>query len=159
LLDLARLEAAQARLRLEELDLGELVRGITTQAGPMFAWRSLELERDLPERTVTVTLDRLKVEKVVLNLLSNAIKFTSAGGRIRVAVRELDTTVEIEVSDTGIGIPAEHHERIFERFSQVDASATRARGGTGIGLALVKEFVELHTGTVAVESVPGEGSR
>ncbi len=159
LLDLARLEAAQARLRLEEVDLVELVRGITTQAGPMFAWRSLELERDVPETPVMASVDRLKIEKVVLNLLSNAIKFTPEGGHIRVAVRQLETSIEVQVEDTGIGIPPEHHERIFERFSQVDATATRARGGTGIGLALVREFVELHTGSVTVESRPGEGSR
>lgn len=158
LLDLARIEAAQARLRLEEFDLVELIDGITTQAGPMFSWRSLELDTDLPEAPLLVTLDRLKIEKVVLNLLSNAIKFTPAQGQIRIAARALDDAVEIEVADSGIGIAPEHHARIFERFSQVDATATRAKGGTGIGLALVREFVELHAGSVSVTSTPGQGS-
>ncbi|MBK7976399.1 MAG: response regulator [Deltaproteobacteria bacterium] len=158
LLDLARVEAAQARLRLEEFDLTELIHGITVQAGPMFSWRSLDLETHMPDHPVRVTLDRLRVEKVVLNLLSNAIKFTPAHGRIRVSLAEAPEHVEIEVADSGIGIAPEHHARIFERFSQVDATATRSKGGTGIGLALVREFVELHGGAVAVESVPGEGS-
>ena len=129
LLDLARVEAAQAWLRLEAFDLAELVCGITVQAGPMFSWRSLDLETHMPEHPVPVTLDRLRVEKVVLNLLSNAIKFTPAHGRIRVALAEAPEHVEIEVADSGIGIAPEHHARIFERFSQVDATATRSKGG------------------------------
>ncbi|MFN7954433.1 MAG: ATP-binding protein [bacterium] len=158
LLDLARLEASQARVRLEVCDLTELLKSITTQAGPMAAWRGLTLRLDAPERPVLARLDASKVEKIVLNLVSNAIKFTPAGGSIRVRLEEHPAELRIAVTDSGIGIPASEHQRIFDRFSQVDPSATRSRGGTGIGLALVKELVELHGGRVAVSSEVGKGS-
>ncbi len=158
LLDLARLDAAKVRLRLEAFDLGGLVSGIVTQAGPMASWRSLTLDCEVPPEPVEVRFDELKIEKVILNLVANAIKFTPAGGRIHLSVEPDENEIRVRVSDTGIGIAEDQHERIFERFSQVDGTATRQRGGTGIGLALVKQLVELHAGTIGVESVPGKGS-
>ncbi|MBK7972577.1 MAG: response regulator [Deltaproteobacteria bacterium] len=158
LLDLARLEASQARLRLEQVDLAELLRGIASQAAPMAGWRGLTLRTVLPTGPVTLSVDVQKIEKVVLNLVSNAIKFTPEGGTIQLTLEEDADEIRVMVADSGIGIPAAEHQRIFERFSQVDPSATRSRGGTGIGLALVKEFVELHGGSVAVTSEANEGS-
>jgi len=95
---------------------------------------------------------------VLDNLISNAIKFTPAGGTITVRLRQEGKQVVLEVSDTGIGVPADQLERIFERFYQVDGSSRRKYGGVGLGLALVKEIAEAYGGRVTVESQVGEGS-
>jgi len=95
---------------------------------------------------------------VVDNLVDNAIKFTSAGGKISLRFWKEEGYGVLEVSDTGIGIPKEHQKHIFERFYQVDGSMTRRYGGTGLGLALVKEIIEAHGGQVSVESEPRKGS-
>jgi signal transduction histidine kinase len=95
---------------------------------------------------------------VIDNLLSNAVKFTAAGGTIVVRVRHDGDQVVLEVSDTGIGIEPKEVDRVFERFYQVDGSSRRRYGGVGLGLALVKELVELHGGQVSVESEVGKGS-
>src|SRR5262249_17880008 len=106
---------------------------------------------------VQTNVDREMWEKVVLNLLSNAFKFTFTGS-ISVALRARGSQVELRVSDTGIGIPAEELPHIFERFHRVDSARGRTHEGTGIGLALVQELVKLHNGTISVESIPGQGS-
>jgi two-component system phosphate regulon sensor histidine kinase PhoR len=97
------------------------------------------------------------------HLMDNAIKFTPAGGRISVSARQTTgadghTGIEIAVQDTGIGIPADQHEKVFDRFYQVDSSLTRQYGGVGIGLAVVKQCIEAHGSSVTVESEPGKGS-
>ncbi|HPO87491.1 MAG TPA: ATP-binding protein [Candidatus Hydrogenedentes bacterium] len=101
---------------------------------------------------------RVKIKGVITNLLSNALKFTLTGGAIRINVHKLDTEVEVRVSDTGIGIPEEEFSKIFERFYQVDSSLMRKVGGSGIGLNIAKEYVEMHEGRIWVESKVGEGS-
>ncbi len=103
-------------------------------------------------------LMRVKIKGVITNLLSNALKFTLTGGAIRINVHKLDTEVEVRVSDTGIGIPEEEFSKIFERFYQVDSSLMRKVGGSGIGLNIAKEYVEMHEGRIWVESKVGEGS-
>lgn len=103
--------------------------------------------------------DRLKIDKVVTNLISNAMKFTPPGGKITMRAWNEGDVLKFSVEDTGIGIAPDKLPHIFERFMQVDASSTRAYGGMGIGLSLVKDFVELHGGSVAVESAPGKGTR
>ncbi len=103
--------------------------------------------------------DKSKIDKVIVNLLSNAIKFTPKGGKITVRVWDEGGILKVSVTDTGIGIPKEKLGQVFERFMQVDASSTRAYGGMGIGLSLVKDFVEQHGGTVEVESEVGNGTR
>jgi two-component system phosphate regulon sensor histidine kinase PhoR len=98
------------------------------------------------------------LRKAIDNLVENAIKFTPPEGKINIAARSFDTMVSLEVEDTGIGIPQEEIARIFERFYQVDGSSTRKFGGTGLGLALVKEIVDLHGGRLTVESEVGKGT-
>jgi len=95
---------------------------------------------------------------VVLNLLSNAVKFTPPGGSVRVTAQALDGSAKIAVSDTGAGIAPEDQNAIFEAFRQVGSDVTRKREGTGLGLALARRFVELHGGTIGVQSAPGKGS-
>jgi putative nucleotidyltransferase with HDIG domain len=162
LLDLARLDARRERLRLQPLDVVQVV-GELVESGRRLAERKfIDLEFAPACPSLVVPLDRVKVEKVVFNLLSNAIRFTDgqSGRRGRVVVRcgERGGRLWLAVEDTGIGIPAEHLGRIFDRFHQVDENERIRRGGTGIGLSLVKELVELHMGSVSAWSRPGEGS-
>jgi len=103
--------------------------------------------------------DKSKIDKVVMNLLSNAIKFTPSGGKITMNVWDEGENLKFSIADTGIGIPKENLPHIFERFMQVDSSSTREHGGMGIGLSLVKDFVELHGGTVDVKSEVGKGTQ
>ena len=104
------------------------------------------------------TLDRDKFEKIITNILSNAFKFTPEGGRIEITINRADNYITVSVSDTGIGIQKEKMSKIFDRFYQVDGSHTREQEGTGIGLSLTKELIELHKGKIEVESEAGKGS-
>lgn len=118
----------------------------------------LTIEVSLPEEEVPVWADRGCLQVVLDNLLSNAVKFNRPGGRIWVSVTAGESQVEIRVADTGIGIPTEYLEQIFERFFQVEQHMQRKRGGMGLGLSIVRELVTRHNGRVWAESVPGEGS-
>lgn len=106
--------------------------------------------------------DARKVKQVVVNLLSNAVKFTPAGGSVRLCARRLDaagqSVAEVSVADTGVGIAPEDQALVFDEFRQAGSDALRRAEGTGLGLALAKRFVELHGGTIRVESRPGEGA-
>jgi signal transduction histidine kinase len=128
----------QTRISAEEIELT-----LTTQVTP-----------DLP----LVLGAPVQLKRVLDNLLGNAYKFTPAGGRVAVQLKKNGTGVVLEVTDTGIGIPSDQLEQVFGRFYQVDGGTTRRYGGTGLGLALVKEIVEAHSGQVAVQSAVGEGS-
>ncbi len=118
----------------------------------------LKLSADLSAHVPPVLGDEEHLRRVVDNLIGNAVKFTPAGGTITVSLRHVDGEVVLRVEDTGVGIAAEHQERIFERFYQVDGSTRRTHGGCGLGLALVREIVERHGGRVAIESGLGQGS-
>ena len=167
LLDLAKLEGGGMHLQARELDLvvfaGALTDGFAGRAEQL----GLSLVFDGGGRPLPVWADADKLEKVVVNLVSNAVKFTPEGGKVRVRVgyrrstegeRARDGFAELSVQDTGPGIPPGDLQHIFDRFHQVDGSTTRAHEGTGIGLALARELVELHRGTLSVESTEGFGS-
>ncbi|MBI5500713.1 MAG: response regulator [Deltaproteobacteria bacterium] len=158
LLDMAKLEAGQMRLRFRATAVDELVRALVISARGAAEAHGIVLEVECPAPVEAVHVDPEQLEKVVLNIVGNAIKFTPSGGRIRVRVDETTGFVRVAVADSGEGIPAEHRERIFERFTQVDGSATRRHGGTGIGLALAREIVSLHAGHIDLESEVGRGS-
>lgn len=102
--------------------------------------------------------DERKFRQILLNLLSNAVKFTPEGGRVQVSARRDGDEVEVAVADTGIGIAPEDHQAVFEEFRQVGRDYTRKAEGTGLGLALTRRFVELHGGTIRLQSAPGKGS-
>src|SRR5262249_10578112 len=119
--------------------------------------RSIALHTSIDTRLGQVQADERKVRQVVLNLLSNAIKFTPEGGRIEVAAMPRDGSVEISVSDTGIGIAPEDQEKVFEEFRQVGTAAKKVEGA-GLGLPLCRNFVELHGGRISVKSQVGAGS-
>ncbi|HWP35267.1 MAG TPA: ATP-binding protein, partial [Thermodesulfobacteriota bacterium] len=159
LLDLARLDAGRLSLELAPVDLEPLVGGLVRAAEPLARQRGLTLvfRAETPARSIPA--DGAKVEKVVLNLLSNALKFTPPGGRVEVTLRQAASGARITVSDTGIGIARKDLPRIFDRFAQLDTPLGRRHAGSGLGLALAKELVELHGGWIDVESEPGRGSR
>lgn len=157
LLDLAKLDAGKMEVYYHRTDFIKFVSGVVKSVSPMAEKKSLVLnfqgDSSLPE----MFFDPDKIEKVVLNLVFNALKFTDVG-EVRVSCVKDDDQVLIKVSDTGIGIPKEHMSKLFSRFSQADGSASRKYEGTGIGLALAKELVELHHGKIWAESEEGRGT-
>ena len=160
LLDLSALEAKQMKLRASETDLVAFAQGITMGFASWAERKNISLKIYSTVKQLNVCFDRDMMEKILNNLLSNAIKFTNDGGKVEVTIEKCDhtTSAQITLKDNGMGIPEEKLRNIFDRFYQVDASNTREHEGTGIGLALVKELVELHGGKIYVESRIGHGS-
>ena len=158
LLDLAKIDAGKMDLYLSSIDLSDFIKGIVASISPMADKKKIRLSFTNGAHLPNVACDKDKIEKVMLNLIFNSLKFTEPGGEVTVSCGRDNGQVFVKVADTGIGIPKEHLGRIFERFSQVDASASRKHEGTGIGLALVKEMVELHKGGVRAESDSGRGT-
>jgi DNA-binding response OmpR family regulator/nitrogen-specific signal transduction histidine kinase len=160
LLDLSKLEAGSMHLHTRRLDLTAFVRELVLAFAPQAERAGLTLIFDTGPVAIEGSADPDKLEKIVTNLLSNAIKFTMRGGKIRVELTATDDGAGfiLTVSDTGMGIPADELPHVFDRFHQVDSTTTREQEGTGIGLALVRELVELHRGTIAVESKRGFGT-
>src|SRR6185436_5466349 len=156
LLDLAKLESGRAELKKQCIDLSALVRDVA--ANFESSERSRVHCRGVSQ-PIAALADHRQLKKVLYNLLSNAFKFSDTEkGQVWVRVTPEEDDVVLEVEDNGIGIAQDHLGRIFERFTQVEGSATRRYEGTGIGLALVKEIVSLHGGRVAVTSEIGRGS-
>ncbi len=158
LLDLVRLDSGVMEARREPVPLGEFLQGMASAAKQMAEDKRIALIVAVAPEVGTAMLDRDKLEKIVINLQFNALKFTPAGGRIELRADKEGEELVLRVTDTGIGIPAKDLPNVFGRFFQVDSSARRKFQGVGIGLALVKELVELHDGTVKVESVEGQGT-
>lgn len=158
LLDLTKLEAGKMPVRFCRSDVCESLRTIAETIRPAFEDKGLKLSLELPSEPLWLYIDPPKFDKVLMNLLSNAFKFTEAGGEIAMALRSEGKQAEITVRDTGSGIPADKVGSIFERFVQADESTTRKYSGTGIGLALVKEYIELHRASITVRSELGKGS-
>jgi signal transduction histidine kinase len=152
------LEAEARPLEREEVALNEVARTALEDFRVVADQAGLTLRAEIADRLPPVSGSLIYLRRVLDNLLSNAVKFTPAGGTITVRVWQEGDEIALEVRDTGIGIPPDRLERVFERFYQVDGSARRKYGGVGLGLALVKEIVELHGGRVVVESQLDEGS-
>ncbi|MEH2300637.1 MAG: response regulator [Nostoc sp.] len=157
LLDLQRLDAGRMQPSFRPCDIVEFVSQIVESFRPYCEKKGLHLVTQLDECS-TVYLDMEKFDKVVYNLLSNAMKFTPEGGTISIRLKSENDRCILQVQDTGIGIVKEQIPHLFERFRQAEGSANRSYEGSGLGLALVKELVELHGGQVTVESVYGEGT-
>jgi signal transduction histidine kinase/CheY-like chemotaxis protein len=157
ILDLSKIEAGKMDLYLEEVDLAGLVEEVGSIVEPLAAANANRLEIVCPAGLGTFYTDRTKLKQSLLNLLSNAGKFTHEG-RVKLEVRPADAEISFIVSDTGIGMTKEQQGRLFQAFSQADASTTRQYGGTGLGLAITKSFCEMLGGNIAVASTPGQGS-
>jgi signal transduction histidine kinase len=158
LLDLSRFEEGRTRLEPEEVDLGQLVAGAVEPVSVMADAKGISMSVEGPPARTLVRLDPMRMRQVLWNLVHNAVKFTPKSGRIRVEASADDESVVFSVVDNGVGVDAKDLPFIFERFRQVDGSATRAYRGMGIGLALAKAYVELHGGRITVESQAGKGT-
>jgi signal transduction histidine kinase len=157
-LDLTKIEAGRLELNREPVDLRSSLLGVLPIVKPRAADKRIKISTFLPTDVPTVMADAAKLNQILLNLLTNAIKYTHENGDVSVEARPKEGLVEIWVTDTGIGISQEDIDRIFQRFTQVDSSASRLQGGTGLGLAITKELVELHGGEIRVQSKLGKGS-
>lgn len=157
LLELARLDDAVGLPEAEEIDLQALAETVADRFRAAAEKAGLSLRIDAAPGLSVVPGDRLLLEQALANLLDNAVKHTPGGG-ITIAIRPAGELVALAVSDTGVGIPAEHLERVFERFYVVDKSRARALGGAGLGLAIVARTAALHRGSVRAESSPGRGT-
>ncbi|HSW56544.1 MAG TPA: two-component regulator propeller domain-containing protein [Ignavibacteriaceae bacterium] len=156
LLDLSRLEAGKLKLKASFGNIAQFVKGLAMEFESIAERKDISLKVLMEKEVVEAYFDKEKLEKIITNLLSNAFKFTPSGGRITVKLSETSSNqVEIIIRDSGIGIPKSELTKIFDRFYQVDGSITREHEGTGIGLALTKELVELHKGNISVDSVEG----
>lgn len=157
LLALASLDSEQVKLDPRPYRLDKQLRSLILACEPQWTSKDLDLDVALDEANITADEDLLS--QVWINLIHNSIKFTPEGGCVRIAIGRHAAVVEVQVSDTGIGIAPEDQAHIFERFYKADKSRQRSEGGNGLGLSIVKKIVELHHGTVGVESQPGQGTR
>ncbi len=155
--ELSRVESRRVPLQPIEVDVSKLTHALLADMEPRL--RECSIEVSVADRgAVPAWADRRAVDQVLTNLLDNALKYTDPGGQITVEIEGEAEVVRVSVSDTGIGIPPEHRNRIFERFYRVDKARSRSLGGTGLGLAIVKHLVQAMGGEVFVESEPGRGS-
>lgn len=159
LLTLSEMESGEFSLQLHPTPLAATIRHAVSLVELKAGEKGIVLDITVPDDAPAVLADQGRLEQVFINLLDNAVKYTpDSGGRVSVAVMDGDGAVTVRVSDTGPGIPPQSLPRIFERFYRVDTARSRDQGGTGLGLAIVKHIVQLHGGTISVESTPGKGS-
>jgi len=158
ILDLSLIDTSRVKLEIKALDLNRLINNVADSFRGQMVEKSLELKLDLPPTLPPVRGDEERVIQILGNLISNAWKYTPAGGRVTVRTRVADGFVQVNVSDTGIGIPEEDLDRIFERFFQGNHPMIRESGGTGLGLSIAERLVELLGGKIWVKSRVDQGS-
>lgn len=159
LLSFARLETGETQLTLEDIPLWQVVDEAIDLVSERIRRRGLSVTTQYEGDDLMVRGDRVKIGQVFTNLLTNAVKFNRDGGRIAVSARRgAAGFVDVEVSDTGIGIPAEEQEKVFERFYQVESGPRRRYEGTGIGLSIARDILRLHGCSIRIQSTPGEGT-
>src|SRR5687768_8139711 len=158
LLDLVRLESGRMEVKPEPIEVEAFVRGLVQSVRNVADDKRIRLESQVAEDVGTIMADRDKWEKILLNLVFNAVKFTPSKGLVEVRVERIGDELQVQVRDTGMGISKENLPNVFSRFWQADTSAQRKFQGAGIGLALVKELVEVHGGTVTVDSEVNKGT-
>ncbi len=158
LLTLAKLDLRQYALERESVSLTSLVEEVREIWTPVAEEKRITLGCMSETEEITLLGDGVALRRVLMNLVENAIKYNRSGGRVDLSLRRENGSVQVEVSDTGDGIPAEHLEQLFKRFYRVDPGRSRNTGGAGLGLAICKSFVEAHEGTIDVESNPGQGT-
>jgi signal transduction histidine kinase len=156
LLDLSRITSGRLRLDVQRVTISDVANGAVESAQPTAQAKGVRLDAIIDPRSGVVSGDPARLQQIFWNLLSNAIKFTPKGGRVQATLQRINSHLEFRVRDNGIGMPASFLPHVFERFSQKDSSTTRTHGGLGLGLAISKQLVELHGGTIQASS-PGEG--
>ena len=157
ILTLARMEAGKEKVEIRDVDVSELMDSVASMAEPLASAKGLSFNVEIDPPDLSMKTDPVKLRQVLLNLLSNAVKYTDAGG-ITVRSEASDGMVSFMVTDSGVGVGEEHLEKIFEPFWQVEHTTTRRAGGTGLGLAVTRQFVDLLSGKIEVVSALGEGS-
>lgn len=157
LLYVARADAEEVRLKITETNIAELLRTCAKELEQVLSTRKQLLDLKVPKE-VPMQFDRQFIHMLIENLLSNASKYTPDGGRISAKLTSLTDSVELVVKDTGVGIATNDASRLFKRFSRIENELSTVRGGSGIGLYLVKRVVDLHNGKISVDSKPGKGS-
>lgn len=157
LLDLVKLDKTAGEMHIEEVNINQHVETIMRRLKPLALKRGIEMTFE-SYRVVNAQVDELKLSLVFTNLIENAIKYNRDGGRVMVSLNADHRYFYVRIEDTGIGIPEEERDLIFDRFYRVDKARSRESGGTGLGLAITKNAVQMHRGKVKVESVPGVGS-
>ncbi|WP_243428117.1 sensor histidine kinase [Clostridium rhizosphaerae] len=158
ILDMSKIDSGFLKLNLSNENIVSVIENIVDSVAEYIKLKGLSITFDTNTEEKIIACDPEKIERVILNLISNSIKFTDSGGSIFINILDKGHIVEIEVKDTGIGIDAEHLDRIFKRFHQIDKTLSRNVEGTGIGLSLVKSLIELHGGNISVDSEVGKGS-
>lgn len=162
LLDISKLQAGKLELVLTDFDIRGLVSEVEGSVMPLINRKELRFENQIEDGIPMIYADRAKIKQTLLNLISNAIKFTPKGGNISIAVTKTAinnrSMLQVSVTDTGVGISAEDKEKIFEEFRQVNSTYAREYPGTGLGLSIAKRFVEMHGGSIWVDSRSGDGS-
>jgi two-component system phosphate regulon sensor histidine kinase PhoR len=158
LLTLSEIEERQTQLMLSKVDIRVLLENLTKIFEYKLAEKNLKLIVHVDEAFPKIKIDPFKMEQVFVNLIDNAIKYTDEGF-IKISAFQMDDKAIIEIMDTVIGIPKEHHPRIFERFYTVDKSRSKKHGGTGLGLSIVKHIVLLHQGEIIVDTNPDGGTK
>ncbi len=158
LLTLSKIETKEIKIDFVPVNLKDIINNVIKLLEDSIHLKNQFIDIDIPADIPEIPADEKKLEQVFFNLLDNAIKFTSDSGKIFITAQNLSDMVKIGISDTGIGIPAGHIDRIFERFYRVDVARSRDMGGTGLGLSIVKHIIQLHNGRITVTSQPGNGS-
>ncbi|HYM02232.1 MAG TPA: ATP-binding protein, partial [Stellaceae bacterium] len=156
-LDLSKIEAGQLTLSLEDYSMPALVKQVIAATESLARAKGLALDAAIANGLPIGRGDERRLTQVLLNLVGNAIKFTDTGS-VNISAEAADGQFKVAVHDTGLGIAEADQARIFEEFQQVDNTSTRKKGGTGLGLAIAKRIIEMHGGTLTVESAPGSGS-
>jgi signal transduction histidine kinase len=156
--DLSLLEAGQMSPEFRKTDISDILRQVVTKSKPLADEKKIDLQVKIIEGPYRVRADADMVNQIVYNLVLNAIKYTAAGGSVTVSAKPKHDIIELCVTDTGMGIAAEEREHVFDYFYRVDPARTKQSGGTGLGLALVKQMTLAHGGQVKVDSIVGKGS-
>jgi signal transduction histidine kinase len=151
-------EEEQIKSRWTTIDVAPLLNEIAEEFKTRADEKNINLELDTTGESIPVSGDAFRLKQVFVNLIDNAVKYSDPGSEVKISARAEDPQVIVEIKDNGIGISQADKQRIFERFYRVDKSRSRAQGGSGLGLSIVKKIVEDHGGTISVESTPGEGS-
>ncbi|WP_445475587.1 PAS domain S-box protein [Methanococcoides methylutens] len=157
-LDLSKVEASKMELYIEDVSVTDVIDDVRTTLMPLTSSKNIDLLANINPDIVTIKADKMKFKQILYNFVSNALKFTPEKGTITIETRPMNDMVQIDVIDTGIGISEENMKKLFQPFQQLNNHETREQMGTGLGLTLVKKFVELHGGEVWVESEIGKGS-
>ena len=158
ILDLSKVEAGKMELQYEEFSVSDAINEVKTVTAPLASKKNIVMETKIDPELTTIVADKGKVKQILYNLISNATKFTPEKGSVTINGLRVGDMAQIEVKDTGIGISKDDQKKLFQSFVQLDASTSREYSGTGLGLVLVKRFVEQHGGEVKLQSEPGKGS-